>query len=360
MSCHSSRMTWQAAVIAGFVLGVNSAPVCSAAPPVTETTDEAQFQQLSAEEEVREHERRPQNPIPSWEGFENLSEVLSRFCNDGDEPRDDGFDPPDEDTADFGVPPEGYGRLRLFTLYGTVDNAKKAIAGDRFDKEDMAAATSEHRKRVKKAKYVIPCKYIWHEGADTGPNAIRLLVPMPCRCVVPRSPSVGACDIFTGWWWYLDQKTGSLKKCFNSDDAFERKKRGQHLYAPEDIYQTRLVVTVRASRDVLKLIARNPEDCTMNVGVSGLRVERPSSLGFFRLSLLEKLGDSTDPLRSSFANGLNGPKDTPNYFVTEVAGRDAGHGPPEVVMCDLEQLEMVQATADEKTILYQWVRKADK
>lgn len=320
--------------------------------------EETKQQQLAEEQEAQEQERRQRHATPSWDGFENLNEILSRFCKDGDEPHDDEFDPPDEDTADFGIPPEGYEKLRLFVPYGTVENAKKAIAGDRFDKEEVAATASEHRERVRKAKFYIPCKYIWHEGADTGSDEIRLFVDMPCRCVVPRSSSVSACDVFTGWWWCLDEKKGSLKKCFNVRDASQKKKSGQQLYVPEDIYKTRLFVTVKASRDVLKLIARNPEGCTLNVGVSGLRMERPNSVGFFRLSLLENNGDSTDAIRRGFASGLNGPKDTPNYFVTQVAGKDPEDGPPEVVVCDLERLEIVQATPDKRSVLCEWVPEA--
>lgn len=326
-----------------------------------QAAEESARQKLLAEKQAEEREKRRRNSAPQWRDYEDLNEILSRFCQDGDEPHDDDFDPPDEDTANFGVPQKGYAKLRLFILYGTIENAKKAVAGDRFDREDVAAAASKHRERVSKTKFFMPCKYFWHEGAETRPDAIKLHVLMPCRCIVRRpSSTLSACDVFTGWWWSLDETTGSLKKCFNRGDAVERRERGLELYVPEDVYQTHLMVTVEAPREVLKLIARNPEACTINVGVSGFRLERPRQAGFFRTSVLEKCGDSTDFVLRSFASGLNGPKGTPNYFVTQVAGKGAERSPPEVIMCDFERLEVVQATPDERNVLFEVERMAER
>lgn len=309
-------------------------------------------------EDAREHAAAvAENAQPRWPKVENLDALLNTFRTEADGPTKETeveiFEPARQGLAAGNHRERANESLREFILYGTAENARKAAAGDRFDKEDAVAAARDHQAKLNERFFYVQCKYAWDEKAETGPNAIMIRIPLPFRCQVPGRTVVGTRDIVENEWWYLVEQ-GRLLQCATAQEAAQREQNGQEIYLPENAYSTTLTLRVDAPREVLKSVARDPAGYVVNVGVKRLRLERPMTLGLFRLEMLRLDQFDTTRTRGHYEVGLNGPEGKPNYFLTKQRTEVEDAAISEAVMCDLDRLEIVRATPDSREVVFEW------
>lgn len=273
------------------------------------------------------------NSLPRWPDHENLDLILAGFQQGP--------------AADF----------EQFVRFGTADNARKALEGDRFDREDAESAAKDHRAKLGKRRFFIQRNYEWLEDriSKPRPDSVCLQVPLGFRCLMPANDSavqVSACDQNDVWYMTKD---GSLKQCPNWAFAQEAERNKGILYLPEVLDRCNLQIWFDGDREVKKRVAREPASFVVNIGISQLQLARPFTMGFFRVDQLRVRSFDTLSLLGSFNVGgpTAGPIEQPFYFVTKAIKGIDDKTIPEVATAHLERLEIVESTGEKRKVVFE-------
>jgi WD40 repeat protein len=246
--------------------------------------------------------------------------------------------------------------LEDYVLYGTIENAKKARVGDRFDAEDALEAGRAHQRELAEKSLNWQCRYSWPQLDTDEAGYVTVEAKFPFRLDVAKHATGRAdsldqqqqSDVYAADYdnkHFVLLKPGRLEACVEHQ-VDELRRRGAVLYVSESAAGGRLRMRIRAERDVLKQVARGGDDCVLNVRVSSLRVKERRGTTYFRIDTLAKDGGSTEYAHFASPELTEAP---PVYRSDE-----AGEGAVTIVTATLEELEIVDAGGDERRVLFHW------
>jgi hypothetical protein len=265
-----------------------------------------------------------ENAKPKWEGFEDLNALIK------------GCGPFENAEIKY--------ELEAFVHYGTPENAAKARAGDRFDEGDAKEAAKKHLAGLAKRNFFLRQEqYAWHQDESTDNSIVLSTPPMGCRART-NLIAVVPCDIPEFFNPAFLTKDRTLKPA--PGISIERlRAEGAEVYVPESPTSSGLRIHVSGDRDVLKLIAREPDRHVVIVGLTNLRLDAPFRYGWFRHKRLVEMGFNTQRIRGSYEAGMDG-GDRPNYFVTEERKRVNDPAFPPVPHADIIRIQIVRREPD--------------
>jgi hypothetical protein len=212
---------------------------------------------------------------------------------------------------------------------------------------------------LRRRNFLWQSKYKWDEKEPSAgrEGTVRLRVPLDLRCDVPaRDLDIGVAN-YSEWPLWYQTKDRMLKPCENALEAARVANANGVLYAPENLGRSELVLWVAGPREDRKAVAREPDQHVVNIGLSQLRVERPSTLGFYKWSAVQSSDYASGSLRIAFEHGDNGPEDQPNYFVTRTLDAADARSIPEVVSARIEKVEVVNVAGMERHVVFSWSRE---
>lgn len=278
-------------------------------------------------EEAKSESTFAENAKPKWEGFEDLN-ALIKGCGPFE-------DVPIWNKIKFELPG--------FVHFGSPENAAKARAGDRFDKEDAKEAAREHLAGLPKRKFFLRLgNYSWVENESTDAAVVLWTSSPGCRAMADGL-GVTPCDHGTADAAFLT-KDGSLKPA--PGFSIERlRAEGAEVYVVESAISSGLRIHVSGERDVLKAIAREPDRHVVTIGLTNLRLDAPFQYGWFRHQRLVEMGFDTQRVRGSYDAGLDG-GDRPNYFVTKVRKEVDDREFPPVPCAEIVRIQIVRREPD--------------
>jgi len=131
-------------------------------------------------------------------------------------------------------------------------------------------------------------------------------------------------------------KTGELQLCTPEEAAIVLQNNGV-LYHPE-VPNTTLKLVFKDKLEVLKDIARNHNDFTVEIKFSELSYMRPFSWGFYRRDSYIKA--DSDCAKLKVDAGLDAKNPQPLYFMTAI-GKEEEAKIPEIVMATLDSLRVL-------------------
>lgn len=273
--------------------------------------------------------------LPQWEGYEDLRQSLQPFQRNRNS------------------------SLDSFVRFGTPELAEKALRGDRFAREEADEAATGHRAGLGRRHFLWQAAYNWDEREPIAgkEDTVRLRVPLNFRCFVPaHDAQVGVAAYNDRTLWFLT-KEGSLKQCLNASEVRRVVAAQGVLYAPELLAKSELVLWVYGDREVRKAVAREPTAHIVNIGLTNLRVEHPSTQGFYKLEAIEAEDYTSGSLLVSYENGNNGSEEQPDYFVTQEWDPTDDRSMPEVVAADVDKVEVVNVAGENRRVVFTWSRK---
>jgi hypothetical protein len=291
--------------------------------------------EFERQEKVAAADRRLKFSLPMWGDYEDLNRLLASF-ND--------------------IPGDS---IELFVRYGVPELAKKSLSGDRFDREEAAEASADHRKGLAGRRFWLQLGYNWDQRDPSRgwEGTVRLRVPLKFRCTVPSGdPKVGVAAYREAPLWFLT-KDSKLQMCRGPQEEDAVVGANGILYVPETLGSSELVLWVRGDRDLQKAVAREPDNHVVNIGLRGLQISRPITEGFFKRDLVRMYDYTSDRIWSGFQVGINGPNEAPSYFVTRGLDPPNEQSMPEVVSAALEKVEVVHVGGDERKVVFSWERE---
>ena len=271
---------------------------------------------------------------PSWADCDDLNARLNAFLAVG---RSD-------DT----------GAVENLVNYGSPENFKKAIEGDRFDREDASEEGKKQAQELGRKRFNFQT---WYSLDPYGEKEGRLTisVKLPFRCVTSDHDRLtgltyAITDMIPSDIWFLESP-GTIRPCEGQAEVNARREAGQELYVRENMRQSELLLALIADREILKRVAREPDNHVVNVCVQGLRKKTPDTEGFFRIQAYSLLQWDTNNLRRSHFLGLNGSKEKPTYFVT----RDSKITP--VIEAEFVSAELIRVDPPAREVVCTWGAK---
>lgn len=238
--------------------------------------------------------------------------------------------------------------LAWYVRFGSKPVADKYTRGDQFDKLEAEKAARGHRDDLRQRRFRLSMlTYVPAVRADdieAGRIVVNVALPMRVRGDKPFADDPAG---FTGVlaamhpseadplrYWFLT-KDGDLRACNPAEAAFV-KRNGGVLYHPE-VANTTLALVVTGTPEVLKDMARNAKEYTVEVDFSDLRYERPLAWGFFRQDAYLDAGRDCQKLWMNYLLDKASPQ--PVYFPTAFADTNP-EKIPEIVRASLDALRV--------------------
>ena len=233
-----------------------------------------------------------------------------------------------------------------FIRFGSASTGEKFKAGDAFDKIGIKKETTKHRDSMLKRRFVLDKLEFKSNFEDVETKGLLAEVALPFRIVhekkYERFTSTG---VLSGRPHPLDAtnaysfltKDGKLQRCVGEREVFQVRNSNGVLYRAESTNSV-LVLVLKGDIGALKQIARNPEDYSISIELTGLRSAPPDTWGFYKETALAKENWDSEWLRYFWPPLLEDKQ--PNYFVTAHKS-DNNDRIPEIAMATMVSLAVM-------------------